>query len=140
MRTLMIGAALLAVGFATACRDDKTAGQAPAKQAQSGLNASVTPTGQADVYITDDKGTRIDATGATGRVEFSDGRSVPLTPSDGGHMTAPLGDHARNQGHGCEAIVRVTPRGGGERVARLDMCDESRVGGMHGEHGEGAAQ
>jgi hypothetical protein len=91
--------------------------------AKTGLDVSVTPSGQADVYVTDDKGNRVNGDGATGRVELPDGSSVPLTPSDGGaHMTAPLGGHDSHAKHGCDATVRVTPRNGPERVARLDMC------------------
>lgn len=127
MRKMMIAGGLLALVLASACgRDDKGSGTPSSKSTEgasaAGLDVSLSPTGQADVYITDDKGKRIDASGATGRVELPDGKSVPLTPSDGGRLTAPLGEHARDRSHGCDATVRVTPRTGGERIARLDMC------------------
>lgn len=131
MRMFMISAALLFAGLSTACgRDDKSS------KSSGGLAVSVTPTGRADVALTDEKGKPVDTSGATGRVEFSDGRSVPLTPSEGGRMSAPLGEHMRSHQDDCDATVRVTPRGGRERVARLDVCGTSgsMPGGMHGEH------
>jgi len=106
---------------------------------KTGLDVSVTPNGQADVYVTDDKGNRVNGDGATGRVDLPDGSSVPLTSANGGeHMTAPLGDHESHAKHGCDATVRVTPRNGPERVARLDMCrgmDRGRMGPGETEHG-----
>lgn len=146
MWKLMLRGSLAAV-LAAGCAKDKnktgTPPPAPTASAKSGLDVSLNDTGQADVYITDEQGNRVDASGATGRIELPDGSDVPLTPSDGGRrLTAPLGEHMRDTSRGCGATVRVTPpSGGGERVARLDMCrgrGPGQVGpGMgHGEGGE----
>lgn len=152
MWKLMITSGVLAAALAGGCAKDKdkTAGTPPpaaataTTPAKSGLDVALSDTGQADVYVTDDKGNRIPANGATGRVELPDGSNVPLTPSDGGErLTAPLGAHMNDSGHGCGATVHVVPPGGAERVARLDMCrgrGPGRMGpgmGEHGEHGGG---
>lgn len=150
MWKLMILSGALAAALAGGCAKDKDKTGAPAPASaptattpvKSGLDVGLTDTGQADVYVTDEKGNRVDASGATGRVELPDGQNVPLTPSDGGRrLTAPLGEHMNDTSHGCGATVHVTPPGQPERVARLDICRGRGPGQMgpgmgHGEHGE----
>ncbi len=140
MQNMMLVSSVIAAALSAGCAKDKApeANPTPSTNGSTGLDVSVTPSGKADVYVTDDKGNRVSGNGATGRVELSDGTSVPLALSDGGaHMTAPVGDHASHEKSGCNATVHVTPRNGPERVARLDMCrgmDGRRMGpGM--EHG-----
>lgn len=147
-RKKLIVSALLSVALVAGCRRDESKGsgapspktteptQPTTPSASAGLDVALTPTGQADVYMLDENGRRIDPRGATGRVELPDGTAVPLTPSDKGRLTAPLGEHAREPRHGCNAIVRVTPATGSERTATLDMCrGMGRRGAGHMGHG-----
>lgn len=148
MRTMMIMSGIVAASLWTGCSKDKdpasgtssTTTAAPGSS-NTGLDVSVTPSGVADVYITDEKGNRINGSGATGRVDLPDGSSVPLTPTEGGeHMTAPLGSHESHAKYGCNATVHVTPRNGAERMARVDMCagmEGGHMGPSEMEHGRG---
>jgi hypothetical protein len=137
LKMMIVGTVISTALWAGCSKDKDTAGGTGSRAgtnsvSETGLDVSVTPSGQANVYVMDENGHRVSGNGATGRVDLPDGSSVPLTPADGGdHMIAPLGDHESHVKSGCDATVRVTPRNGRERVARLDMCrgmDRGRMG------------
>ena len=128
----------------TACKsNDSSSGTTSAKT----VDVAVMPTGEAQVTVKDDKGQLIASNDVTGKVEFADGQSVPLTPDAGGRMlTASMGTHMENAG-GCMAAFRVKTRGGTEQTKQVDLC-QAHAGhghnagpgmqggpGMHGGHG-----
>jgi hypothetical protein len=129
---ITLGTWILAATLA-ACSKDASKAAPVTSSAAAALDVAVTPTGEAQVSLTDDKGQPAPTAGVTGRVELADGDTVPLTPAeDGKTLTAPLAEHFEKPGHGCMAKVRVTMPGGAERSTEIDLCRE------HAKHRGGA--
>ena len=104
--------------------------------AAKSVDVAITPTGEAQVTLKDDKGQLVAANGVTGNVEFADGQAVPLTPdADGRMLRAPMGAHMEDAGR-CMANFRVKMRGGAEHTSQVDLC-RAHAGHGHDKMGPG---
>lgn len=102
-----------------ACKSNEPSSATPAAKT---IDVVITPTGEAEVTLNDDKGRLMASNDVTGKVEFADGQTVDLTPdADGRRLRAPMGTHMKNAG-GCMASFRVKTRGGVERSKQVDLC------------------
>lgn len=117
-----LGIVLVSTG---ACKKSSDTASGTAVTAPKTVDVAVTPQGEAQVTLKDDKGKAIATKDATGRVELANGQSVPLTPdADGTMLRAPLASHMGDAAK-CQATVRVQTRGG-EQTKQLDLCEEHR--------------
>jgi hypothetical protein len=129
----------LLTGGMSACKGNEKSATSAAKA----VDVAITPTGEAQVTLKDDKGQLVAASDVTGKVELADGQTIPLTPdADGKMLRAPMGAHMGDTRH-CMANVRVKMPGGAEHVKQVDLCREhARHGhdkpepGMRGGHGD----
>ena len=104
--------------------------------AAKSVDVAITPTGEAQVTLKDDRGQLVAANGVTGNVEFADGQAVPLTPdADGRMLRAPMGAHMEDSGR-CMAAFRVKMRGGAEQTKQVDLC-RAHAGHGHDKMGPG---
>lgn len=123
---------LFPAGF-VACKSNETSSTTSAAKS---VDVAITPTGEAQVTLKDDKGQLVAANGVTGNVAFADGQAVPLTPdADGKMLRAPMGAHMEDAGR-CMADFRVKMRGGAEHTKQVDLC-RAHAGHGHGKMGPG---
>lgn len=100
------------------------------------VDVAITPTGEAQVTLKDDRGQLVASNDVTGKVEFADGQSIALTPDvDGRMLRAPMGAHMENVG-GCMAVFRVQMRGRAEATRQVDLC-QAHAGHGHNMMGTG---
>ena len=116
-----------------ACKSNEPPSTAPSAKS---VDVEITPSGEAQVTLKDDKGQLVAGNDVTGRVEFADGQTVPLTPdADGKMLRAPMGAHMEDAKR-CMADFRVKMRGGAEHTKQVDLC-RAHAGHGHDKMGPG---
>ena len=116
-----------------ACKSNEPASAASSAKS---VDVEITPSGEAQVTLKDDKGQLVASNDATGKVEFADGQAVPLIPdADGRMLRAPMGAHMEDAGR-CIADFRVRMRGGAEHTKQVDLC-RAHAGHGHDKMGPG---